>query len=372
MKTKSLLLGSAAALFAVTGARAADAVIIPEPEAVEYVRVCDAYGTGYFYIPGTETCMRISGYVRVDIGFGDMRGADYDDQDGSDNDTYNFRSRATVNIDTRRDTEYGTLGTDIELRAQYDTNNDNVGGGPAAWDGDDNYSTDHEFEVIQALITLGGFAVGKTDSTFTTFTGYGGSVIADTDAGGYGNFGTNQMSYTFTAGAVTGVVALEQGAGAKGSAGGWLIDDYVPHVVGGLSFDAGMFTIAGVVGFDTGPTDGWAGKIRVDADITDAFSVFIMPMYAEAGSAYGTWINNGADTFSVIGGASFDFSDKATLNAQVQWAEANGLANDEWAVAANVNYTVTDGFIVRPEVSWHRTTGGVSEWGGMVRFQRSY
>ena len=99
MKTKSLLLGSAAALFAVTGARAADAVIIPEPEAVEYVRVCDAYGTGYFYIPGTETCMRISGYVRVDIGFGDMRGADYDDQDGSDNDTYNFRSRATVNVD---------------------------------------------------------------------------------------------------------------------------------------------------------------------------------------------------------------------------------------------------------------------------------
>jgi hypothetical protein len=24
---------------------------------VEYVRVCDAYGTGYFYIPGTETCV---------------------------------------------------------------------------------------------------------------------------------------------------------------------------------------------------------------------------------------------------------------------------------------------------------------------------
>lgn len=24
---------------------------------VEYVRVCDAYGTGFFYIPGTETCI---------------------------------------------------------------------------------------------------------------------------------------------------------------------------------------------------------------------------------------------------------------------------------------------------------------------------
>ena len=54
MKIKSLLLGSTAALIAVTGARAADAVMV-EPEPVEYVRICDAYGAGFFYIPGTET-----------------------------------------------------------------------------------------------------------------------------------------------------------------------------------------------------------------------------------------------------------------------------------------------------------------------------
>lgn len=59
MKIKSLLFGSAAALVATTGAYAADTVVAPEPESVEYVRVCDAYGAGYFYIPGTETCLRI-------------------------------------------------------------------------------------------------------------------------------------------------------------------------------------------------------------------------------------------------------------------------------------------------------------------------
>ena len=57
MNIKSLLIGSAAALVAVSGARAADAVVA-EPEAVEYVRVCDAYGAGFFYIPGTETCLK--------------------------------------------------------------------------------------------------------------------------------------------------------------------------------------------------------------------------------------------------------------------------------------------------------------------------
>ena len=65
MNIKSLLLGSAAALAVVSGAQAADAVVAAEPEPMEYVRVCDAYGTGFFYIPGTETCLKIGGYVRM-------------------------------------------------------------------------------------------------------------------------------------------------------------------------------------------------------------------------------------------------------------------------------------------------------------------
>ena len=64
MKIKSLLLGSAAALAVTSGAQAADAIMAAQPEPVDYVKVCDAFGTGYFYIPGTETCLRIHGYVR--------------------------------------------------------------------------------------------------------------------------------------------------------------------------------------------------------------------------------------------------------------------------------------------------------------------
>ncbi|WP_192843260.1 porin, partial [Aureimonas sp. AU12] len=64
---KSLLLGSAAALVAVSGARAADAVVMAEPEPVDYVRVCDVYGKGFYYIPGTETCLSVGGYVRFQV-----------------------------------------------------------------------------------------------------------------------------------------------------------------------------------------------------------------------------------------------------------------------------------------------------------------
>ncbi|MEM1049472.1 MAG: porin [Pseudomonadota bacterium] len=64
MKLKSLVLG-AAGIFAVTGAQAAD--LPPAPEPVDYVRVCDAFGSGFFFIPGTDSCLRLRGRLRTEI-----------------------------------------------------------------------------------------------------------------------------------------------------------------------------------------------------------------------------------------------------------------------------------------------------------------
>ncbi|HWL06142.1 MAG TPA: porin, partial [Xanthobacteraceae bacterium] len=60
---KSLLLGGAAGLIAFTGAQAADLPVKAKP--VSYVKICDLYGAGYFYVPGTETCIKLGGYVRA-------------------------------------------------------------------------------------------------------------------------------------------------------------------------------------------------------------------------------------------------------------------------------------------------------------------
>src|SRR3712207_229457 len=63
---KSLFLGSVAGLAAVAGAQAAD-LPAKKAAAVEYVRVCSTYGAGFFYIPGTETCLRVGGRVRAEF-----------------------------------------------------------------------------------------------------------------------------------------------------------------------------------------------------------------------------------------------------------------------------------------------------------------
>ena len=127
MNIKSLLLGSAAALIAVSGARAADAVVVAEPEPAEYVKICDVYGSGYFYIPGTETCLRIGGYVRYDIGVGDVGSFDgarsFDHKDGDEQDTFYKNARFTLKTWTGQETELGTLKTYTETRFNFQNNN---------------------------------------------------------------------------------------------------------------------------------------------------------------------------------------------------------------------------------------------------------
>ena len=65
---KSLLLGSAAGLVAVAGAQAADLPVKAKP--VEYVKICSLYGVGFYYIPGTDMCLKIGGWVRAEYGWG--------------------------------------------------------------------------------------------------------------------------------------------------------------------------------------------------------------------------------------------------------------------------------------------------------------
>src|SRR3979409_1798191 len=63
----SLILGSAAGLLAMGGAQAADLPV--KAKAVEYVRICSLYGAGFYYIPGTDTCIKLGGYLHAEIQF---------------------------------------------------------------------------------------------------------------------------------------------------------------------------------------------------------------------------------------------------------------------------------------------------------------
>jgi hypothetical protein len=120
---KSLLLGSATALVAMSGANAAD-LGVKKPSAVEYVKVCNTYGAGFFFIPGSNTCLKVGGRVRAEYQYqqarhnGSVGGQATPTYTGAGRGAYNnsgFRAQGQIQLDARTATEYGTLRTFVRL-----------------------------------------------------------------------------------------------------------------------------------------------------------------------------------------------------------------------------------------------------------------
>src|SRR5215472_2543693 len=108
---KGLLLGSAAGLVAVTGTQAADLPVKARP--VEYVKICSLYGEGFFFIPGTDTCLKIGGWVRYDAYFNQNSGGTppvtgtLGQNSRASNPDFSSRERSVISFDARSQTEYG-------------------------------------------------------------------------------------------------------------------------------------------------------------------------------------------------------------------------------------------------------------------------
>src|SRR6266513_3359279 len=118
MTKKRMLLGSAAALTAISSAQAADLPVKAKP--VEYVKICSLYGEGFYYIPGTDICLKIGGYVRADYGWNvsGARTPHYSGGAGAQDRSvspYSTRHRASFNFDSRTQTAYGTLRTYVAV-----------------------------------------------------------------------------------------------------------------------------------------------------------------------------------------------------------------------------------------------------------------
>src|ERR1700709_982813 len=119
---KSLILSSAAGFIAMSGAQAADLPV--KAKAVEYVKVCSLYGAGFYYIPGTDTCIKIGGYLRVDSTF---NGGVYGQPAWNGALGYGRRYRenslslslAALAVDTRTATEYGVVRTFSQADFQF-------------------------------------------------------------------------------------------------------------------------------------------------------------------------------------------------------------------------------------------------------------
>jgi hypothetical protein len=158
-----------------TGAQAADLPVKAKP--VQYVKICSLYGAGFYYIPGTDTCIKLGGWVRAEMNFNgggsfsvfksatlDSRALDFE----------TTRTRGIMTIDARSQTEYGTLRSYIAGGFQ-ETNN--------AW-------TSNETYAPRAFVQWAGFTAGRAQSFFDFYAtpAYSNTTnVLGSDTGGQGD-----------------------------------------------------------------------------------------------------------------------------------------------------------------------------------------
>jgi hypothetical protein len=170
---KSLLLGSAAGLVAVTAGQAADLPVKAKP--VEYVKICSLYGAGFYYMPGTDLCIKIGGWVRAEMATGNINGSvtwGPFNANANQRTTSNFayRARGYITADVRNQTEYGTARGYIAVGAN--TNDTGLTGGP---DAGASY-----FSANRAFVQWAGMTAGISQSFYDFY-----SVPAAQYRGGY-------------------------------------------------------------------------------------------------------------------------------------------------------------------------------------------
>ncbi len=365
MNIKSLLLGCGAALATVSGAQAADAIVAAEAAPIEYVRVCDAFGTGYFYIPGTETCLKLGGRVRYDMQIADSYTAHSDDG-------WNKLTRAELWMDTASDSEYGALKTKMILRWNWTT--DGYFTGPS----DDIFLGNTQAQLIWATISIAGFEIGVGDSQFASYLGYAGNVIND-DVIQYGPEQQEeraQISYTYDPGnGFSAVFAVENSGNNDPDSPTYRASTkYMPDLVAGAGYSAGSWSFKVVGGYDSVAEEG-AIKARVDGTF-GGFTAFFMGGWNTDGSTTNVYAA-GSNTYGVGWGdwafwTGFTAPITEKLEADLQVAADD---NNTLAIAANLRWMPLPGALIQPEVTytkWDNDVVDSDQWNAMLRFQRDF
>jgi len=273
---KSLILGSAAGLVAMSGAQAADLPV--KAKAVEYVRICSLYGAGFFYIPGTDTCIKLGGYLRVDATF---NGNIYDQpawsadlgQHNRYTDYYATRSRMALTVDTRTATEYGVVRTFAQGDFQFSTQQgSNLSTNPNTFTGSPSTGTNSGLlngvgegyvAVEYVFLQFAGFTFGKSSSAYASpWNGYPGNNSSFLLGGEDSVTGVNNIQYTAQFGnGVSGSIGLDDptvfnrtavynlstGLNATGAGGNAYAGVHSPDIVGNIRVDQawGLFQISG-------------------------------------------------------------------------------------------------------------------------------
>ncbi len=345
MNIKMILMSSAAALAAISSAQAADAIVAAEPEPVEYVRVCDAYGSGYFYIPGTETCLKISGYIRFQVNASPnaVNGSISGNKGGTSD--WDAVTRGQLQFTAKSDTEYGPLTGVIVLQ----TNADN--------------STDQKAVLDSAYLDIAGIRAGLFYSWWDD------GLSGETDDIGSKVTLHNSIRYQYEADNFYAGISVDELEDGYYSAG------EQPNNVGiaiGLGGKAGSFGYQITAGYDT---DNEEGAVRAMGTLAiGPGTLGLAAVYSSGPNSYYQ-----AAEWAVAAEYAFKATDKLKVTPGVQYYGNYGILagefndnNDAWKVGLTVDYQIVENFYAKATVNYLDPDQGSDVTSGFFRLQRAF
>lgn len=222
------------------------------------MKICSLYGVGYYYIPGTDTCIKIGGYVRLEA-YHNAAGGLYTEGTPQGamtraSATYAMQARFRLSTDVRTQTEYGTLRSYFA----FGVNALNNPGGAFETAG-----PTLAIALERAFIQFAGFTLGRSDTFFAFYNGAAYGLVPFGFDGSSGPSGLNVAAYTWQFG--------------NGLSATFSVEDQIAHSAGvvDLGFGSSAATTAGVLGSNLFAPNGggdqkgqWVpdlvGNLRVD------------------------------------------------------------------------------------------------------------
>ena len=178
MKRKAAAVAVIAGITSINAALASD-LPAEKGSAVEYVKVCSQFGKGFFYLPGSDTCLKIGGDMRASYRVYGGTGF------GRNDDRSAFNAQMRLSFDARTQTDYGVLRSYVET--WMDSH-------PISQQGRGGSYNPNSFVLWRAFIQYGGLTAGYAHSFFGFYDAeYGYSVFANYFAN---NARSNLIAYT--------------------------------------------------------------------------------------------------------------------------------------------------------------------------------
>jgi hypothetical protein len=161
------------------------------------VKICNLYGVGFYYIPGTDMCIKIGGYVRFEAAW-NTNGSSTRTQGGDLNNRWSnelwYRVRGYITADARDQTEYGTVRAYIAVGILTDTA----------------FDPPQTFNANRAFIQWAGFTFGLAQSFFDFFSQAAIGYLGFTPNSDTGDGGWDVVGYTAQFGnGFSGTISLE-------------------------------------------------------------------------------------------------------------------------------------------------------------------